>query len=94
MLILTRKEGESIRIGDQISIKIVAMDGHHCKIGVEAPRSVSVNREEVYLKIKSENLTAASTPENIDFGGIAGLLKGKNINSSVSTLKNLFPKDE
>jgi carbon storage regulator len=94
MLILTRKEGESIRIGDHISIKIVAMDGHHCKIGVDAPRNVSVNREEVYQKIKFENLTAATTPENIDFGGIAGILKVKSANLSTPALKNLFDKKE
>ena len=93
MLILTRKEGESIRIGDNISIKIVSMDGHHCKIGVEAPRNVSVNREEVYLKIKSENQTAA-TNDNVDFGKIAGLLKAKSANSAASALKNLFDAQE
>jgi|TergutMp193P3_1026864.scaffolds.fasta_scaffold00006_16 carbon storage regulator len=93
MLILTRKEGESIRIGDHITIKIVSMDGHHCKIGVEAPRNVSVNREEVYLKIKSENQTAA-TNDDIDFGKVAGLLKAKSANSTASALKNLFGKQE
>ena len=94
MLILTRKEGESIRIGDNISIKIVSMDGHHCKIGVEAPRNVSVNREEVYLKIKSENQTAATTKDDIDFGKIAGLLKAKGANAAVPALKNLFDTQE
>jgi carbon storage regulator len=94
MLILTRKEGESIRIGDQVLIKLVAMDGHHCKIGVEAPRNVSVYREEVYLKIKSENLTAATPPQDVDFGGIAGLLKAKSANVSAPALKNLFEADE
>jgi carbon storage regulator len=89
MLILTRKEGESIRIGDNISIKIVSIDGNNCKVGVEAPRSISVNREEVYLKIKSENLTAA-TNDNVDFQKFAGLLKANTATDSSQALKSLF----
>jgi len=77
MLILTRKEGESIRIGDNISIKIVSLDGQNCKVGVEAPRNISVNREEVYLKIKAENQTAATADTEFNFGSIADMLKGK-----------------
>ncbi|MCL2845164.1 MAG: carbon storage regulator CsrA [Chitinivibrionia bacterium] len=89
MLVLTRKEGESIRIGDNISIKIVSIDGNNCKVGVEAPRNISVNREEVYLKIKSENLTAA-TNDNVDFGKFAGLIKANPTTASQQPLKNLF----
>jgi carbon storage regulator len=89
MLILTRKEGESIRIGDNISIKIVSMDGHNCKIGVDAPRSISVNREEVYLKIKAENQTAATADTNIAFDSVAGLLKGKDTAIKPNTLSFL-----
>ena len=77
MLILTRKEGESIRIGDNISIKIVSVDGNNCKVGIKAPRNISVNREEIYLKIMAENKTAVMADDEFNFGSIAGLLKGK-----------------
>ncbi len=63
MLVLTRKLGECIRIGDSIVVKIVDLDGRHVKIGIEAPRSIAVNREEIYERIQNENKAAAATPE-------------------------------
>lgn len=63
MLVLTRKLGESIRIGDNIIVKIVDLDSRHVKLGIEAPRSISVNREEIYERIQKENLEASSTKD-------------------------------
>lgn len=48
MLVLTRKIGELIVIGDDIKIKIVEIKGKQVRIGIEAPRNVAVNREEIY----------------------------------------------
>ena len=59
MLVLTRKLGESIRIGDDIKITVVELDGRHAKLGVEAPKQVIVHREEVYERIQAENKAAA-----------------------------------
>ncbi|RYL93676.1 carbon storage regulator CsrA [Sporolactobacillus sp. THM19-2] len=59
MLILTRKPGESIRIGEQIKVKVVAVDGDQVKIGIEAPREVDINRSEVYEAIQKLNSQAA-----------------------------------
>jgi carbon storage regulator len=59
MLVLTRKLGETIRIGDNITVKIVDLDGRHVKLGIEAPKSVSVNREEIYERIQRENRAAS-----------------------------------
>lgn len=92
MLILTRKIGESIRIGDSITVKIVSMDNKHVKIGIDAPRDVSVNREEIYQKIQSENRAAANAQETTSVQNIADLLKGGNSNSGQSPFKNLFDK--
>ena len=52
MLILTRKVGESVLIGDDISITILSVRGNQVKLGVEAPKEVSVHREEIYQRIK------------------------------------------
>ena len=52
MLILTRKFGESVLIGNDISITILSVRGNQVKLGVEAPKEVSVHREEIYQRIK------------------------------------------
>ena len=63
MLVLTRKLGETIRIGDNITVKIVDLDGRHVKLGIEAPKNVSVNREEIYERIQRENRAASITKD-------------------------------
>ena len=60
MLVLTRRLGESINIGDDVKITVVDIDGKQVKIGIEAPRDISIFREEVYERIKQENIRAAS----------------------------------
>ncbi|HPI94020.1 MAG TPA: carbon storage regulator CsrA [Deltaproteobacteria bacterium] len=59
MLILTRKVGESVAIGDDIQISVVEIKGTQVKLGIRAPREVSVHRQEIYLKIQEENLRAS-----------------------------------
>ena len=60
MLVLTRKTGESIRIGDDIEIVVTAIDQNKVKIGIQSPRHIPVYREELYKKIQEDNLKAAS----------------------------------
>lgn len=52
MLILTRKAGKTVLIGDDISITILNIRGNQVKIGIEAPKDVTVHREEIYERIK------------------------------------------
>jgi carbon storage regulator len=54
MLILTRRIGETVVIGDDISITVLAVKGNQIRLGVNAPRDVSVHREEIYQRIKFE----------------------------------------
>lgn len=58
MLILTRRVGESIVIGGNVVVTVVEAGRDHVRIGVEAPRSVDVHRQEVYLAITEENQVA------------------------------------
>ena len=59
MLILTRKLGENIRIGDRIKIIILDVKGGQVKLGIDAPPNVSVHREEIYERIRDENRRAS-----------------------------------
>lgn len=59
MLILTRKLGESIRIGDNIKITVSDIKGKQIRIGIEAPGDITVHREEVYQVIREQNILAA-----------------------------------
>ena len=62
MLILSRKEGQSLQIGEDIEIKIVQTGKGYAKIGIEAPRSLLILRKELIMQIKDENLH--SVPQN------------------------------
>lgn len=61
MLILSRKTNESIMIGDQIEVSVVDIKGDQVKLGIDAPRTVKVFRQEVYRAIQLENQAAART---------------------------------
>ena len=66
MLILTRKPGESLYIGDSVKITIVEIKGHQIRVGIEAPQEMRIYREEIYLQILEENKTAAQSSEVSD----------------------------
>jgi carbon storage regulator len=61
MLILTRRVGEIIRIGPDIVVTVLGVNGSHVRIGVDAPKDVAVHREEVFERIKHERSTAGDT---------------------------------
>ena len=57
MLILTRRVGEIIRINDNISVQVLSVSGQQVKLGVVAPETVAVHREEIYERIQAERVT-------------------------------------
>lgn len=59
MLVLTRKSGEKITVGDDVVVSVLEIKGSQVKLGIEAPKGIAVHRGEVYERIQEENLLAA-----------------------------------
>lgn len=74
MLILTRKLGESIIIGENVQLSVVEINKNNIKIGINAPKDVTIYREEVFIKIKEEN-KMASTSGIVDLADISNTIK-------------------
>ena len=63
MLVLTRQRDDSIMIGDDIEVRVVDIRGDKVRLGITAPRSISVHRREIYDQIRDENKAAAATSD-------------------------------
>jgi len=73
MLALTRKKGESIIIGDNVEVVILGIAGEQVKVGIVAPREISVHRKEIYEQIQLENVAASHS--RTDLSGVSELIK-------------------
>ena len=65
MLILTRRVGETLVIGDEVLVTVLGVRGNQVRIGVNAPKNVSVHREEIYQRIHSEKGASPDTEGNV-----------------------------
>ncbi|MHB1697353.1 MAG: carbon storage regulator CsrA [bacterium] len=73
MLILARKSGESIKIGDNITLEIISVAGNTVKVGIEAPKEISILRKELYDMIKNENINASNALNLADLSELNSL---------------------
>ena len=80
MLILTRKLGEQITIGDEITIKLLEVKGTPVKLGIEAPQEITIHRKEIYDRIREENLRSSE----VDLS---------DLSEAASILTSLVPKE-
>jgi len=76
MLVLSRKPNESIIIGDNIEVKVVEVRGEQVKLGITAPREISVHRKEIYDSIQQQNKQAAES-RRTDVDKLSNLFKKK-----------------
>jgi len=74
MLILTRKLGERIAIGDDVTITLLEIKGSQVKLGIEAPKSISIHRQEIYERIREENLRSSEVSAS-DLSNATSLLR-------------------
>ena len=66
MLILTRRPGERVVIGDEILVTVMAVSGHTVRLGIEAPQGIQIYREEIWLAVMEENrAAAAAAPDSL-----------------------------
>jgi carbon storage regulator len=65
VLIITRRPGERIMLGDDVRIHVMEIVGNNVRVGIEAPKSVPVYREEIWAAVKEENKAAAAAESNI-----------------------------
>jgi carbon storage regulator len=86
MLVLSRKLGQTITIGDEIRITIVGMEGQYVKLGVQAPKSIPIHRGEIYERIKLENQRAALANHE-DLQRLASAWKKNKIKEETSSCK-------
>jgi carbon storage regulator len=82
VLVLTRKLGESIVIGNHVRVTVLDMQGKQIRLGIDAPPEVSVHRGEVYERIEAENKAAATDTQHADLSMLTRVVKSNKPSGS------------
>ena len=86
MLILTRKEGQSITIGNNIQVSVLEINPKSIRVGIQAPKHISIYRDEIYSKIQEQNRLAAENVVGVNLKDISTILSKKR-NDVVETIE-------
>ena len=86
MLVLSRKIGEQITVGNSVKVTVLSFDRGIVRLGIEAPKSIPVHRKEVHDKIVETNKAASQT----DFSSIRDAVSSKNVNISINSNAKSF----
>ncbi|MDG0811864.1 carbon storage regulator CsrA [Cohnella rhizosphaerae] len=78
MLVLSRKKGQSILIGEGIELTILEVEGDTIKLGIAAPRDVQILRSELLTSVKESNKESVGLPHTLDFAGVSDVLQKKS----------------
>lgn len=87
MLILTRRSGESLYLGDNIKVTVLSVQGKQIKLGLEVPRDMTVYREEVYKRVQEQNRLAVESKDD-DLLAVTTLWQGRKKKSSKLASEN------
>lgn len=87
MLILTRRAGESLYLGDNIKITVLSVQGKQIKIGLDVPKDMTVYREEVYTRVQEQNKLAIDSKDD-DLLAVTTIWQGKKKKSSKLVSEN------
>ena len=76
MLILTRRPGQTVHIADDIRVTVIAVNGHHVRLGIHAPKHIPVHREEIYKRIQRDKIAVSNGESQANYPQVTRYVDG------------------